>query len=126
MIADWTQQHFEFPGYITGFDPAQFADREALRAELGYDPEEKVCIVSVGGSGVGESLLRRVIDAYPLAKEKVPELRMIVVAGPRIDPSVAAAGRRPRGPRRTCTTCTGTSRPATSPSSRAGSPRRWS
>ena len=26
------------------------------------------------------------IEAYPLAKEKVPELRMIVVAGPRIDP----------------------------------------
>ena len=87
MISDWTKQHFEFPGYVTGFDPAEFADREALRAELGYHPEEKVCIVSVGGSGVGESLLRRAIDAYPLAKEKVPELRMIVVAGPRIDPS---------------------------------------
>jgi predicted glycosyltransferase len=87
MISDWTKQHFEFPGYVTGFDPAQFADREALRAELGYQPEEKVCVVSVGGSGVGESLLRRAIDAYPLAKEKVPELRMIVVAGPRIDPN---------------------------------------
>jgi predicted glycosyltransferase len=86
MIADWTRQHFEFPGYISGFDPAQFSDHETLRAELGYDPEEKVCIVSVGGSGVGESLLRRVIEAYPFAKQKVPELRMIVVAGPRIDP----------------------------------------
>lgn len=91
MISDWTKQHFEFPGYVTGFDPTEFADREALRAELGYDPEEKVCIVSVGGSGVGESLLRRAIDAYPLAKEKVPELRMIVVAGPRIDPSTLPA-----------------------------------
>lgn len=87
MIADWTKQNFDFSGYITGFDPEQFADTEALRSELGYDPEEKVCIVSVGGSGVGESLLRRVMDAYPLAKEKVPELRMIVVAGPRIDPA---------------------------------------
>jgi predicted glycosyltransferase len=85
MIYDWTTQHFEFPGYITGFDPAQLADRETLRAELGYDPQEKVCVVSVGGSGVGESLLRRVIEAYPLAKEKVPELRMIMVAGPRIE-----------------------------------------
>ena len=91
MISDWTKQHFEFPGYVSGFDPAQFADREALRAELGYNPQEKVCIVSVGGSGVGESLLRRAIDAYPLAKEKVPELRMIVVAGPRIDPSTLPA-----------------------------------
>jgi hypothetical protein len=86
MIADWTKDHYDFPGYISGFDPADFADREALRAELGYGPEERVCIVSVGGSGVGESLLRRAIDAYPLAKRRVPELRMIVVAGPRIDP----------------------------------------
>jgi predicted glycosyltransferase len=42
--------------------------------------------VSVGGSWVGASLLRRVIDAYPEAKDKVPELRMIIVAGPRIAP----------------------------------------
>src|SRR5438874_10079536 len=44
---------------VTGFDPAEFADREALRAELGYAPDEKVCIVTVGGSGVGADLLRR-------------------------------------------------------------------
>ena len=58
MIRDWTEQHFDFSGYVTGFDPAEFADRDALRAELGYEPDEKVCIVTVGGSGVGESLLR--------------------------------------------------------------------
>ena len=45
-----------------------------------------MCIVSVGGSGVGEHLLRRVIDAHPLAAARVPGLRTIVVAGPRIDP----------------------------------------
>jgi len=42
--------------------------------------------VTVGGSGVGGHLLRRVIDAFPEAKAQVPDLRMIVVAGPRIDP----------------------------------------
>src|SRR4030095_1633968 len=47
---------------------------------------ERVCIVPVGGSGVGGHLLRRVIAAFPEAKERVPDLRMIVVAGPRIDP----------------------------------------
>jgi predicted glycosyltransferase len=36
---------------------------------------------------VGESLLRKVIAAYPAAREAVPDLRMIVVAGPRIDPA---------------------------------------
>jgi pimeloyl-ACP methyl ester carboxylesterase/predicted glycosyltransferase len=86
QIADWTMKHYDFSGYITGFDPSAFSDRGALRAELGYKPDEVVCIVTVGGSGVGEHLLRRVIDAYPLAKRKIPNLRMIVVAGPRIDP----------------------------------------
>jgi predicted glycosyltransferase len=87
MIADWTEEHFEFTGYVQGFDPADFADRDALRAELGYTPDEKVCIVTVGGSGVGGDLLRRVIAAFPGAKERVRELRMVVVAGPRIDPA---------------------------------------
>ena len=87
LIRAWTEEHFSFAGYITGFDPAQFADREALRAELGYAPDEKVCIVTVGGSGVGGRLLQRVITAFPEAKRLVPELRMIVVAGPRIDPA---------------------------------------
>jgi pimeloyl-ACP methyl ester carboxylesterase/predicted glycosyltransferase len=86
LIREWTEQHFDFAGYVSGFDPAAFADREALRGELGYREDDQVCIVSVGGSGVGAHLLRRVIDAYPLAAEHVPGLRMIVVAGPRIDP----------------------------------------
>lgn len=42
--------------------------------------------MAVGGSGVGYHLLRRVMAAFPEAKRRVPELRMIVVAGPRIDP----------------------------------------
>jgi pimeloyl-ACP methyl ester carboxylesterase/predicted glycosyltransferase len=83
LIRDWTERHYDFAGYVTGFDPRQLADREAL----GYRPDERVCIVTVGGSGVGGHLLRRVITAFPEAKERVPDLRMIVVAGPRIDPA---------------------------------------
>jgi pimeloyl-ACP methyl ester carboxylesterase/predicted glycosyltransferase len=86
MIGDWTEEHFDFTGYVTGFDPDQFADRTRLRAELGYGDDERVCLVTVGGSGVGGHLLRRVIDAFPEAKQRVPDLRMIVVCGPRIDP----------------------------------------
>jgi pimeloyl-ACP methyl ester carboxylesterase/predicted glycosyltransferase len=87
LIRDWTEDHFEFPGYVSGFDPGEFTDRERLRAELGYGPRERVCIVTVGGSGVGEALLRRVISAVPEARKLVPDLRVIVVAGPRIDPA---------------------------------------
>jgi pimeloyl-ACP methyl ester carboxylesterase/predicted glycosyltransferase len=82
-IRDWTQQHYDFAGYITGFDPDRLGDRQAL----GYGDDERVCLVTVGGSGVGGPLLRRVIAAYPEAKERVPALRMIVVTGPRIDPA---------------------------------------
>jgi pimeloyl-ACP methyl ester carboxylesterase/predicted glycosyltransferase len=82
-IRDWTERHYDFAGYVTGFDPAKLADREAL----GYRPDERICIVAVGGSGVGGHLLRRVIAAFPAAKDLVPDLRMIVVTGPRIDPA---------------------------------------
>jgi pimeloyl-ACP methyl ester carboxylesterase/predicted glycosyltransferase len=83
LIRDWTEQHYEFSGYITGFDPGQLANRRAL----GYRDDERVCLVTVGGSGVGGALLRKVIAAYPEARERVPDLRMIVVSGPRIDPA---------------------------------------
>jgi pimeloyl-ACP methyl ester carboxylesterase/predicted glycosyltransferase len=89
-IRGWTEDNFDFSGYVTGFDPAEMGDRERLRAELGYLPHERVCVVAVGGSGVGAHLLRRVIAAFGEAKRAVPELRMIVVAGPRIDPALLA------------------------------------
>ena len=87
LVRDWTRQHFDFSGYITGFDPAALSDRAALRSELGYKPDETVCIVTVGGSGVGAYLLKRVIESYAVTKRLVPSLRMIAVAGPRIDPA---------------------------------------
>ncbi len=91
-IRDWTERHYAFSGYVTGFDPTPLMEgREALRAELGYHPDERVVIVTVGGSGVGESLLRRVIASYPDAARRVNGLRMIAVAGPRIDPASLGA-----------------------------------
>jgi pimeloyl-ACP methyl ester carboxylesterase len=87
LIGDWTREHYSFAGYVTGFDPADLADRQALRQELGYRDDEQVCIVTVGGSGVGGHLLRRVIEAFPEARRRVPALRMVVVTGPRIDPA---------------------------------------
>jgi pimeloyl-ACP methyl ester carboxylesterase len=86
-IRAWTQSHYDFSGdYITGFDPTDVADRQALRNRLGYHDDEKVCLVTVGGSATGAHLLRRVIEAYPYAQQRIPALRMVVVAGPRIDP----------------------------------------
>jgi predicted glycosyltransferase len=90
-IRAWTEQNYDFAGYVTGFDPGAVADRAALRADLGYGPDEKVCVVTVGGSGVGGHLLRRVVDSFAPAARKVPGLRMVVVTGPRIDPASLGA-----------------------------------
>ena len=91
-IREWTEDHYAFAGYVTGFDPSPLLERrEELRVELGYEPDERVVVVTVGGSGVGEALLRRVISAYPMAAARIPGLRMIAVAGPRIDPAALDA-----------------------------------
>ncbi len=82
---EFAQERYAFSGYVTGSDPP--ADRHALRAELGYRPDERVCVVTVGGSGVGGALLRRVAESFPAAAKRVPGLRMVAVAGPRIDPA---------------------------------------
>ena len=62
-IRDWTREHFRFPGYVLPFDPADFADRAALRARLGFAPGERVVFAAVGGTAVGVHLLRKVIAA---------------------------------------------------------------
>jgi pimeloyl-ACP methyl ester carboxylesterase/predicted glycosyltransferase len=84
-IRSWTEENFDFAGYVTGFDPGALGDRQALRAELGYRDDEKICLVTVGGSGVGASMLRRVLAAVPTIRRVMPELHFVAVAGPRID-----------------------------------------
>jgi pimeloyl-ACP methyl ester carboxylesterase/predicted glycosyltransferase len=91
VIRDWVAQNYEFSGYVSGIAPGELDDREALRAGLGYRDGEQVCVVTAGGSGVGADLLRRAVAAFPAAKRLVPGLRMIVTAGPRIDPGLLAS-----------------------------------
>ncbi len=85
-MRDWIPKHFEFSDYIIGQHPSEFGTRDDLRAEFGYDDGRQTCIVAVGGSGVGATLIRRILAAYPLAKARIPDLRMIVVTGPRLNP----------------------------------------
>ncbi|MPZ54513.1 MAG: alpha/beta fold hydrolase [Acidimicrobiia bacterium] len=91
LIRDWTMEHFTFPGYVTGFEPPTPDETAEMREEFGYGDDEKVCVVTVGGSGVGRALLERVIAAFPYAHEEMPDLRMVVVTGPRLDPESFAA-----------------------------------
>ena len=115
----WTQEHFDFAGYVMGERPDP-ADRDALRRRLGYADDDVVCVVSVGGSGVGGHLLRRVVASYDEARRRIPGLRMVVGRRPADRPGRPWA--RPTGSRCTasCPTSTCTTRRATSRWSRAG------
>ena len=64
-IREWTEEHYSFAGDVTGFDPADFAGSGRSGTQLSYAADEQVCIVTVGGSGVGGDLLRRVIAVFP-------------------------------------------------------------
>ena len=64
-MRDWVPKHFDFAGYVHRRASATFGSRAELRARLGYRDDERVCIVTVGGSGVGDHLIRRILQAYP-------------------------------------------------------------
>ncbi|TYL52161.1 alpha/beta fold hydrolase [Nocardioides sp. BGMRC 2183] len=84
-IREWTQAHFDFSGYVMGERPDP-TRRAELRHRLGYAEHDVVCLVSVGGSGVGRHLLQRVLDSYEEARRRIDGLRMVAVTGPRIAP----------------------------------------
>jgi pimeloyl-ACP methyl ester carboxylesterase len=85
-IREWTEDEFDFSGYVTGFTPPTEEERAELRADLGWAEDRTVCVVAVGGTAVGTDLLRRVLDAVPAARREREDLQFVVVAGPRIDP----------------------------------------
>ncbi len=93
-MRQWAQEHFVFSGYTYHFDPADYRNKVALRRELGFGQDERVILVSVGGTRVGRGLLRKCADAFQLVAGEVPDARMILVGGPRLDPDEL-----PRGPR---------------------------
>jgi len=82
----YSEKHTHFVGYALSFDPATLLDRTSLRRELGYGPEPLV-VCTIGGTAVGRPLLELCARAFPEAAEKIPGLRMVLVCGPRIDPS---------------------------------------
>jgi pimeloyl-ACP methyl ester carboxylesterase/predicted glycosyltransferase len=86
-IPEWTGRHFEFAGYVLPFDPADLADTESIREELGYDPRRPLIVATVGGSAVGVHLLRRIVEAFRLFRADLPDAELLLVCGPRIDPA---------------------------------------
>lgn len=79
------RRHYRFLGYVLSFDPADFQDRARIRAEEGIGTEPLV-VVSIGGTAVGQQLLTACGQAFAIAKRRIPELRMVLVCGPRVSP----------------------------------------
>jgi pimeloyl-ACP methyl ester carboxylesterase/predicted glycosyltransferase len=74
-LRDWVPRHFEFVGQTT-----------TAAEPFARNGDGPLCVAAVGGSGVGEGLLARLVAGYDAAAEQVPGLRMLAVTGPRVDP----------------------------------------
>jgi len=85
--------YYKFVGYILPFDPMTLMDKAKIRAKLGYG-EEPLVICSIGGTSIGKGLLELCGEAYPIIRERLQNLRMILVCGPRIS---AESIRAPQG-----------------------------
>jgi predicted glycosyltransferase len=75
----------DFVGHIIRFDPEQYADQQEIKKMLGYG-DNPLILVTKGGTSVGKSILDLSVAAFPFAKEKVPDLNMVLFCGPSIDP----------------------------------------
>ncbi|KPL13780.1 MAG: hypothetical protein AMS23_03770 [Bacteroides sp. SM1_62] len=83
---EYAKTYFTFIGYIIRFNPEDYADRKAIREELGYEGNPLI-ICSIGGTSIGKSLLELCNSAYPILKSKIPRLYMVLVTGPRLAPA---------------------------------------
>jgi UDP:flavonoid glycosyltransferase YjiC (YdhE family) len=84
---EYARRYYHFVGYTFPFDPAEYTDKKKVRAALGYDEEQPLVVCSVGGTSVGADLLRLCAASYPYIQERVEDVRMMLVCGPRIDPA---------------------------------------
>jgi UDP:flavonoid glycosyltransferase YjiC (YdhE family) len=75
-----------FVGYPLQFDPNDFKDAAAIKKRLGYG-KEPLIICAVGGTPFGKVLLNLCGKAYTLIKAQIPDVKMVMVAGPAIDTS---------------------------------------
>ncbi|MFH0777499.1 MAG: glycosyltransferase [Candidatus Eisenbacteria bacterium] len=80
---DWARARCHFLGYIIRFDPRNYADRRKIRKKLGYG-DETLVVCSIGGTSIGKEMLELCGRAYPIVKKDIPDLRMVLVCGPRL------------------------------------------
>jgi UDP:flavonoid glycosyltransferase YjiC (YdhE family) len=81
----WARKHCQFLGYIVPFSPSDCFNERQIRAKLGYG-DEPLIVCSIGGTAIGKSLLELCGQTFPLIRDEIPDLRMLLVCGPRLLP----------------------------------------
>jgi UDP-N-acetylglucosamine:LPS N-acetylglucosamine transferase len=77
------KNRYEFTGNIFHFEPLQYLDSSKIKKMTGYGNEPLV-ICSVGGTAIGKELLNLCGEAFPIIKQKISDIRMLLVCGPRL------------------------------------------
>jgi UDP:flavonoid glycosyltransferase YjiC (YdhE family) len=80
---EWALEKCSFAGYILPFDPGEYMDKKQTRAKLDYGGEALI-VCSIGGTAIGKEMLELCGRSFPILKDKIPDLRMILVCGPRL------------------------------------------
>lgn len=81
----WAQEKCTFTGYVLRFDPKPYVNQKETRIELGYG-KSPVIVCSIGGTSIGKEMLELCGRSFPIIKEKIPNVRMVLVCGPRLAP----------------------------------------
>ncbi|MBN2323216.1 MAG: hypothetical protein JXQ30_05740 [Spirochaetes bacterium] len=82
---EYANNRCAFLGYVLGFDPADFGDKDEVKKKLGYGRKPLV-VCSSGGTAVGARLLTLCAMSYPHLQKRLGELEMVLVCGPAISP----------------------------------------
>ncbi|MEX2541358.1 MAG: alpha/beta fold hydrolase [Trueperaceae bacterium] len=86
-IRDWARSWFEEVGYVLPFDSDDYRDTAALRRRLAHPEDGTLLFAAVGGTAVGKPLLEKIAAAFDILRRRRPDVRMVMVTGPRIDPA---------------------------------------
>jgi predicted glycosyltransferase len=86
-IREWARDWFEPVGYILPQLPDDYRDQAALRQRLGYVGAGPLIFAAAGGTAAGRHLLEQAALALPLLRRELPDARMVLIAGTRIDPA---------------------------------------
>ncbi len=79
------EKHYQFLGNILPFNPQNYSDTAEMKRRLGFETGPLI-ICSVGGTAIGVDLLNLCSRTYRILKDQLPELQMVLIGGPRIDP----------------------------------------